>query len=176
MKYYNIEGENGLSYKNMIVLKNLNDYNDYIDTTFDVEIEKSQREIVQKIKSGIIGHASFNIAEVAMMTSRITGQGSAYLVAKIGSDIKDSQLKSILKGKSIAINSKGGFFELCEGDEIEIKTKYDESDIKISRWTGGVHYYAKIGHIDVVDSNNDIKWNTYKRAREVALEVLKNYS
>ena len=42
----------------------------------------------------------------------------------------------------------------------------NESDIWIGKWPDGIHYYAKVKGIDVVDRNGNVKWNTYKAATE----------
>jgi len=34
------------------------------------------------------------------------------------------------------------------------------------------HYYAKVGKLDVTDKNGNIKWNSHKRAMEVAKEFM----
>lgn len=39
-------------------------------------------------------------------------------------------------------------------------------EMKITKWPGGKHYYAKIGDIEVVDDDGNKKWPTYKRAEE----------
>lgn len=52
--------------------------------------------------------------------------------------------------------------------------------IKITKWEGGKHYYAKLGEEEIRDSSGNIKWNTYARALEVTktyiTEKLKNDS
>ncbi len=49
---------------------------------------------------------------------------------------------------------------------------YTENDIKITQWTGGSHYYAKLGNKDVV-VNGDVKWNTHRQAKSAAMKYLK---
>ncbi len=51
---------------------------------------------------------------------------------------------------------------------------YKEEDIKVYKWANGTHYYARIGGMDVVDSDGNQKWDTRKEANEKALEELKN--
>ena len=62
--------------------------------------------------------------------------------------------------------------ENCDDDVIEPHVEYTEQDIKITRWRGGNHYYAKVGHIDVEDDFGKVKWNTEKQAREMAVKYM----
>lgn len=172
MKFSNIKGANGLYYRSMILLENLKDYNEYIKMSFDVEIEDSQREIIANIKKHGLGHCTHDLAEVGETISNITGKGSIYAVAELGKQKKEAILKLILKGYKVVINSRGGYFELCQDDIIELHFEYTEKDIKISKWRYGNHVYAKVGHFDVEDEFGNVKWNTEKRAREIALKYM----
>jgi len=156
----------------MILLENLSDYNEYIRDSFDVEVENSQREIITKIKQNGLGHYTHDLADVSETISHITGQGSLFNILDLSQKIKKAQLKLILNGYKIVINSKGGYFELSKNDEIEILSKYIKDDIKITRWRNGKHFYAKIGHIDVIDEFDNVKWNTEKKAKDVAIKYM----
>ena len=48
-------------------------------------------------------------------------------------------------------------------------------DVKYSTWYGGKHYYAKIGKIDIVDRDNNQKWNTLNEAKEAAKWYIETY-
>lgn len=82
----------------------------------------------------------------------------------------------------LAVNPKGGFcpmdprlftiLKVVEKDELEMPAgSYDKSDIKITKWPGGKHYYAKVGTYDVV-VKNEVKWDTWNEAEKNALEFL----
>ncbi len=65
-----------------------------------------------------------------------------------------------------------------EKDELEFPKKsdikvYNKDDISINKWADGVHFYAKVGNIDVV-VDNEVKWNTSDMAMEKAKEFLKD--
>jgi hypothetical protein len=89
--------------------------------------------------------------------------------------------KFINEGHTLYINKAGGFMPSL-GPEYEVKEtiiseelifpEYTEKDIKIIRWPNGVHYYAKIGCVDVV-IDGEMKWKTEERAYEKALVFLK---
>lgn len=98
------------------------------------------------------------------------------------------KMKVISETGGIYINKNGGYFCFHKGLQIQdekilknkagqiVFPKYTEKDIKIIQWENGKHYYAKIGNIDVVDKMNNQKWNTKKRAQEIANEFLENQS
>ena len=67
------------------------------------------------------------------------------------------------------------YFAIPKTIELEIISeyeKYNEKDIKILRWAGGLHWYAKIGFMDVV-IDGEAKWNSRWEAEEKAKEFLK---
>lgn len=83
----------------------------------------------------------------------------------------------------LAVNPTAGFCPMSPSLFKILKTKesdvldmpfelYDETDIKITRWPDGSHYYAKIDSIDVV-VKGDVKWNTYDEAEKHAKEYMK---
>jgi hypothetical protein len=90
--------------------------------------------------------------------------------------------KLIDEGHTLYINKAGGFMPFL-GPEYEVKEtiiseelafpEYSEKDIKIIKWPNGVHYYAKVGSMDVV-VDDEMKWKTEERAYEKALEFLKD--
>lgn len=42
------------------------------------------------------------------------------------------------------------------------------TEVRYIQWDGGEHWYAKIGNLDIVDINNNQKWNTKEEARKAA--------
>jgi len=49
---------------------------------------------------------------------------------------------------------------------------YTEYDIHISKWNGGIHYYAMVGIFDVIDDDGTRKWVDYNRAYNLAVEYV----
>jgi len=172
MERVNIKGINGIHYKNMLLLESVEDGNQYINNDLTTEMDNSTKDIIDKIKNRKIGHCNFNLAEVAEMTSNLTGQGSLYLIGNIADSIKSNILRLLNNGKKVAINNRGGYFDLDEKDIIEYITTYTESDIDIFRWNNGNHFYAKVGRFDVV-IDGVVKWNTTEEAMRNAIIYLK---
>lgn len=97
------------------------------------------------------------------------------------SQIFDKQLDLILDGHAIFINEKGGYhFETKNEKPAEqfvwrnelVFPSFSEKDIRINRFTGGQHFYAYVGDMQV--RNGDVlKWNTYDEAMKHAQSVVK---
>jgi hypothetical protein len=93
-------------------------------------------------------------------------------------------LEYVLKGIPILFNANYTYMPLVDGLEIveEIVnekfefpiTKYTEKDIRIIKWDGGTHYYAKIGNEDVVYYGEQ-KWDNEPDARYAALQYLRKH-
>lgn len=173
MKKYNIRGANGLFYRKMIVLNNMNDYTKYYESDFKPEYDDSQRDIINKIRQYGLGHCAHTMADIAETISNVSGEGSLIVLNDIANSKNNAILKIISEGGRVAINSRGGYFDLCDDDIVEnIIDDYIESDINVFNWNGGNHFYAKIAGIDVVDTFGQVKWNNYDRAMDVAKKYL----
>lgn len=49
---------------------------------------------------------------------------------------------------------------------------YSETEIKVSKFQGGKHWYAKVGDFEVKDDSGDNKWNTEKYAYLIAKKFM----
>lgn len=48
-------------------------------------------------------------------------------------------------------------------------------DVRYLKWQGGLHTYAKIGKLDVIDSDGNMKWNTQSEAENAARWFIEKY-
>lgn len=53
--------------------------------------------------------------------------------------------------------------------------RLDMDDVKYIKWSGGIHWYAKVGKLDIVDECNNQKWNTKEEAHKAAEWFIHNY-
>lgn len=174
MKKVNIKGANGIYYKNMILIDNMDDLQYYHEKIYNGNVKDAAKDICNKITKKTLGHVTNTLADACNQISSATGAGSLWTLSDISSKVIVSQIKLVARGKKIVINSVGGYFDLSEKDIIEPinNTKYTTKDIKITQYTGGKHFYAKIAGIEVEDEYGDKKWNTYKYAESVAKEYI----
>lgn len=91
----------------------------------------------------------------------------------------NQQAQAIKESGGIYINSVGGYhrkeskpvnYTYCHSEKL-VWPKLTEKDIRVSKFEGGQHYYAKVGNVEVRDENG-IKWDSYEQAYKKALELL----
>jgi hypothetical protein len=90
------------------------------------------------------------------------------------------KLQMIFEGHTLYINKVGGFMPFL-GEDYEVRSEvtsevfkfpeYTKQDINVTRWPNGKHYYAKVGHMDVVIDGMD-KWCDVDTAHKMAEEFL----
>ncbi len=82
--------------------------------------------------------------------------------------------KIILKGMPVYVNQNGGWcVGLSEIGEPVRATDFpgSEPDVKITRWIGGKHYYARVDGVDVM-IGGQAKWNTVEAAEAAVRKYL----
>lgn len=165
-------------YENCYLINDLNEYKEYIDILLN-KFNVSESEI-KNIKT-FIGHGYSQLTGISTMFSgtieeKDKRQPILVHLKYLEAMTLKGQLEFLLKGEKLVINKNGGYFPIKKDQKFEItktlKNKYTVDDIKINKWYGGNHYYVKIDTIDVIDDNGDVKWNTIKRAKEIALKYL----
>ena len=166
-------------YNNYYLIESLSEYKDYL-TELNNKFWVSEKEI-KELKT-FMGHGHSMLTGIAGMfcgmQNDINEREPMLLHLKsLHGMVLANQVQDLLDGKKLAINTNGGYFPIKPDDEytleiIDEKHLYTAKDIKIKKWLGGVHHYAKIGNIDVIDDNGNMKWNTNERAHEEALKYI----
>lgn len=95
-------------------------------------------------------------------------------------NVFSGKLKSLDKFGNILLRDSGSYMILTDHytviesiyKEEMVYPNYCETDINITQWKGGKHFYAKIGNLDVV-IDDEQKWDTYKEAYNNAKLYLK---
>lgn len=127
-------------------------------------------------------HFTDFFAAQAYTLAQIKNKSVVDILALLNSRTAESQFKVIDERGAIYINRNGGYFaasdSIEEYDWMEKKhlswpTENDEDDIRIISYRGaGGHFYAKIGHTDVV-VDGEQKWDTYDKAMEAGKTFLR---
>lgn len=87
------------------------------------------------------------------------------------------QLEDIYKYGYIVFNKHGGYHSGPIEHSQFVRRKqfiwpdFKESDIKISQFPNGTHWYVNIGEMELHESDN-IKWNTKEEARAAAMRYI----
>lgn len=94
--------------------------------------------------------------------------------------VATNQLNDIQEYGAIYINRMGGYHHYYNDKEHAfvyrdkiIFPDFKKSEIKVSKFPYGSHYYAHIGDLEVRDGDT-IKWNTYEEAYNMALKMLES--
>lgn len=161
----------------------------YIENYMDLHryFEQQQPKMVKQYfeikKKKKFGHCTSDIeraVETVFMVNnnnRKTLLDDLYHISDIFSKPK---IKMVMDGKKLLINPTGiGFCPYNEKTHTIIKVvekedynfpdiMLDDTDIKISKWEGGKHWYIKIGNHQM-----DGRFNTYEYAKDASTEFLK---
>lgn len=168
---------NWMKHTDVQIVNTLKEYEPYM-TELNNKFKVSESEI--KNNKTWVGHGHGHLTSIAGMGNMIEKKEDRepmlHNLKMLHGTVVANQMSDLLDGKILIINKRGGYFRLKSKDEYRIikksNTQYSEDSIRINKWWGGVHYYAKIDTIDVIDDNGDIKWNTAERAREIAMQYL----
>ena len=103
------------------------------------------------------------------------------LVVFLGDTMMNDKIEQLNKGITLYINRVGGYAPGCKKfEEIDFLLKddfifpdYTEKDVRVFQWANGIHWYAKIGDVDVVMKGKQ-KWKTYEEAKSHATKILKD--
>ena len=165
-----ISGE--LEHDNMILLESVADVIEYDKKIRASFIKEAAQDVIHASKRNFLGHCDTPLGNIAHGISVATGKGELKCLTDLCNDVFKSQLLDALNGSVLAVNHNGGYFKIKETDEIiELKEfKFTEKDIRIIKYEGGTHFYAKIGNEEVVDDyDGSTKWRTHDYAYKTAL-------
>lgn len=122
-------------------------------------------------------HVNTSYGSAITKYADITGKSLLESAIHIENVILNGKLKTIASHGHVLLRENGSYMVYTSSDEIigtmlsenMLYPNYTLADIKVDRWFGGVHYYAKIGCLDVCINGNS-KWNTPEYAYEMAVE------
>lgn len=163
---------------------------DHMNIYLRVEISKGIKDLFNKFKSyekGLTsGHWSTIWSQSTIKISQTEELNWLEASCLLENDIFKGRLKCLFKYGNICLSENGLSYMVYKEDLyniIDFKNmkelkypsieKYLETDITIFQWPNGNHFYSKIRNIDVVDMDNNQKWNTYTKAMEVSKRFLK---
>lgn len=181
MKKYNIKvnfKNNWMEYTDCYFISNLDEYKNYILLLNNMFLV-SETEI-KNLKT-FMGHGHSLLTGISgtfcgMIDSKEERKPMLAHLKYLHATILTDQLKHLLNGEKLVINKIGGYFPIKLGQEFELTEingkKFTKKDIKVNKWWGGKHYYAKIDNIDVVDDDGNVKWNTEQYAYDVAIKYM----
>ena len=174
--------DNGQTYKGYIIVDSVSSLIDFMHEVHYGMVKESATELVNRdktrLKGGFSPHPTDVLVYGAETVTKLIGRGCLYNQAVLAGSVQTEWVRLVESGKRIAINpfNKISYFAISDGVELEhIEVdKYTKDDIHVSRYPDGVHWYAKVGLIDVVVDGN-VKWNAKWVAQQKAEEFLEEY-
>ena len=141
---------------------------------------EGSQKLTKKIFSGTKGHFTndFECAVEGYMNAM--HEGLMPSMAKVENEALQNRLRSFRSGRKIYLNHgiqvvtiDSRFADITTTTERNVLTFPNEDkptmqDVRFIVWDGGVHYYAKIGKLDIVDKDGNQKWNTRREAEDAA--------
>ena len=166
MKRANIKAY-GQEYSNYVLIENMSDLIDYAHDKLNGVLKESAVELVDrckaKAKGDVVKHSSSAVVSAVEQSQIVTNRGCLIENAHIYAALFVSMENIIKEGSRIAIRPTNwvSHFSIPTNADVEIliNTKYTKSDITAHRWPDGTHWYAKVGHIDVV-TDGEQKWSS----------------
>lgn len=152
------------------------------------EINDGVKEYVDHLKAHAegtyIGHYTTQWGSLIDTLTTATEQPSIVRIMKEETELYYNRMRDINAGREIYLSEGLTVFMLTEGyteirehyysDTLSFPTeKYTLDDVRYIQWDGGRHWYAKIGKLDIVDSNGNQKWNTKSEAEKAAKEYFR---
>ena len=141
-------------------------------------------------KKGKTGHYVHKFPYIVEVTAQLTkNQGLPWVVVatKVENLMLQSRIELFNKGTKFYLNKE--MVVLVDSPILEITNMIikdtmvypddEEMTVKDARyiqWDNGIHWYAKVGKFDVVDKDNNQKWNTKKEAQEATKWFIANYN
>jgi hypothetical protein len=177
--------ELNLNYSWLLMITNMEELLVYQEKVDIPRNATAMTDILQRDTNEACGkwnwHHTTQMSAIADSVAEKVGINNLDALSKISSQSLMTKIRLLNEDKVILINHKGGYFYLTDDYEItQTVTKetigfpdYTEKDIDVFQWRNGTHWYAKIAHFDVFDENHDVKWDTFKEAKEAALRYLK---
>jgi hypothetical protein len=135
------------------------------------------------------GHCKNELAVKIDTMSKLKQTSWVKMLNETNDKVLKNQAATIARNIPIFINENGGYtyhenfseiYNVLDEKNVDVgenpqpfprESEYTQKDIRIIKWDGGKHYYAKIGNFDVV-VNDEQKWDSESEARRNAEKFL----
>jgi len=127
-------------------------------------------------------HPITNWRKAVETLSRVSEKPAYEISTILENKVYQGKVKTLFNYKAILLRENGSYMAVTNSIQINEEkickemiypfNSYSKEDIKITKWPGGRHFYAKIGKLDVVDKEGNVKWWSEEDAQENALKYL----
>ena len=150
-------------------------------------MSEGTKKLVAKFSKGHTGHFTNDFERVVEVYMSATGKDLVTSIVQMENEALNNRLNTFNTGHEIYLNHgmqvvllDERFTDIVVTKESESLTFPDEEkptldDVRFLVWEGGKHTYAKIGKLDVVDADGNMKWNTRSEAEDAAKWYIEKY-
>ena len=151
-------------------------WNDFKDNTRIKKDENGNNELISR------NHSTSVWRNVVELTMQIKGDSWMNSANELETRTYKDRINHFLKGDLVYLTDGLPYFVAKEepkydeelfSDELKYPYKFDFEEVRFLQWPNGIHWYAKIGNIDIVDKYGNQKWRDKYYAMEVAKKFCK---
>ena len=147
--------------------------------------ERIENTVIREDGSVYCAHPSTPFARAIQAYSQIYDEHWILSATRLENEVINQRIATFNKGVQMLLDNGVIETRITDTDEIleeleidsfeyPIESQYRFEDVRYMKWDmpdleiKGVHWYAKIGNIDISDAKGNMKWNTKTEAEEAA--------
>ena len=151
------------------------------------EISEGMDEVTQNLlrraKGELEQHYTTSYGSIICLVSEARGEHPCVTAYRLENEIFERRLKDIENEEIYLSDGLTRFafvdaihelMEEVEMDKLEFPKDKPTSidDFRFIKWSGGDHWYVKLGNMDIVDEFGNQKWNSRSEAEEIARKYM----
>lgn len=165
----------------MLVIRTVKELWQYYSETRPTVIQTALQDWIKTTSQPIQkDHFRNHISQTVYFLSALNDCSFIESITKLFGQVEQNQISQLSKGKTLYIRSIGSY---TFGDQYETLDEFQSSEllfpldkVRFLQWSGGKHWYAKIGNTDIVVEGEQ-KWNSKVEAQKAASKfILENWT
>lgn len=172
-----------------LLADSINTIKEHFNTYGKSYFKEGVADYFRYLSIGGVGHYEHRFPYIVEITAqKPENQGLPWVIVatKVENLIYQAEINLFNKGVKFYLNKE--MVSLVDNSTLEVietvikeKLVYPDDekmsldDVRYIQWDNGTHWYAKVGKFDVVDKDNNQKWNTKKEAQEATKWFIENF-
>ena len=172
-----------------LLADSINTIKEHFNTYGKSYFKEGVADYFRYLSIGSVGHYEHRFPYIVEITAqKPENQGLPWVIVatKVENLMLQTEIGLFNKGVKFYLNKE--MVSLVDNSTLEVietvikeKLVYPDDeemsldDVRYIQWDNGTHWYAKIGKFDVVDKDNNQKWNTKKEAQEATKWFIENF-
>lgn len=150
------------------------------------DIKAGVQQLAERLSGSFCSHWTSNFASLVAMKCELNDQPYFIQAVLMENELFQNRLQYLKEDGVVYLLPSLTVFgyspklhQIIEAVDSEKLIYPDEviptiNDVKFLMWSGGKHWYAKIGKVDIVDKFGNQKWDTKEEAERAAIEYIQN--